>query len=78
MEYRITKEELGNDLLFCTLIALEKCMQRHGLPLYVVGARARDVAMRLMTADEPKRRTEDLESYLYGVRPAKLQNCRAF
>lgn len=61
MEYRITKEELGNDLLFCTLIALEKCMERHGLPLYVVGARARDVAMRLMKADEPKRRTEDLD-----------------
>lgn len=61
MEYRITKEELGNELLFCTLIALEKCMQRHGLPLYVVGARARDVAMRLMKADEPKRRTEDLD-----------------
>ena len=61
MEYRITKEELGNDLLFCTLIALEKCMERHGLPLYVVGARARDVAMRLMKVDEPKRRTEDLD-----------------
>ena len=61
MEYRITKEELGNDLLFSTLIALEKCMAVHGLPLYVVGARARDIAMRLMKAEEPKRRTEDLD-----------------
>ena len=51
MEYRITKEELGNDLLFSTLIALEKCMAVHGLPLYVVGARARDVALKLMKAD---------------------------
>ena len=61
MEYRITKEELGNDLLFSTLIALEKCMAVHGLPLYVVGARARDIALKLMKADEPKRRTEDLD-----------------
>ena len=36
-------------------------MAEHGLPLYVVGARARDVAMKLMKGDEPKRRTEDLD-----------------
>jgi len=61
MEYRITKEELGNDWLYSTLVALDKCMAEHGLPLYVVGARARDVAMKLMKGDEPKRRTEDLD-----------------
>ena len=61
MEYKITKEELGNDWLYSTLVALNKCMAEHGLPLYVVGARARDVAMKLMKGDEPKRRTEDLD-----------------
>ena len=61
MEYKITKEELGNDWLYSTLIALDKCMAKHALPLYVVGARARDVAMKLMKGDEPKRRTEDLD-----------------
>ena len=61
MEYKITKEELGNDWLYSTLVALNKCMAEHGLPLYVVDARARDVAMKLMKGDEPKRRTEDLD-----------------
>ena len=51
MEYKISKEELGNDWLYSTLIALDKCMAAHGLPLYVVGARARDVAMKLMKGD---------------------------
>ncbi|MCF0158822.1 MAG: hypothetical protein HUJ83_09960 [Veillonella sp.] len=36
-------------------------MKKHDLPLYIVGARARDVAMKLMKGDEPKRRTEDLD-----------------
>jgi predicted nucleotidyltransferase len=61
MEYNISKEELGNDWLYSTLIALDKCMAAHGLHLYVVGARARDIAMKLMKGDEPKRRTEDLD-----------------
>ncbi len=61
MEFRITKEELGNDWLYSTLIALDKCMTEHGLQLYVVGARARDIAMTLMKGDEPKRRTQDLD-----------------
>jgi len=52
MEYKITKEKLGNDWLYSTLVALNKCMAEHGLPLYVVGARARDVAMKLMKGDE--------------------------
>lgn len=61
MTYKISKEELANDWLYSTLIALESCMAKHGLPLYIVGARARDVAMKLMKGDEPKRRTEDLD-----------------
>ena len=36
-------------------------MAAHCLPLYVVGARDRDIAMKLMKGDEPKRRTEDLD-----------------
>lgn len=61
MTYKISKEEMANDWLYSTLIALESCMAKHGLPLYIVGARARDVAMKLMKGDEPKRRTEDLD-----------------
>lgn len=61
MEYRISKSDLANDWLYKTLIALDMCMAKHGLPLYIVGARARDIAMKLMKGDEPKRRTEDLD-----------------
>ncbi len=61
MEYRITKEQLGNDWLYRTLIALSKCMETHGLPLYVVGATARDLSMTLLDNDASKRRTKDLD-----------------
>ncbi len=61
MEYNISRDELANDWLYSTLIALDTCMAKHGLPIYIVGARARDVAMKLMKGDEPKRRTEDLD-----------------
>lgn len=61
MEYKITKEELGNDWLYKTLIAVDKCMPEHRLPLYLVGAKARDIAMKLMKEDDSKRRTEDLD-----------------
>lgn len=61
MEYKITRDDIKNNLLYDTIIELEKCMREHGLQLYVVGARARDLAMKLMKGDEPKRRTEDLD-----------------
>lgn len=61
MEYKITKEELGNDWLYETLIALNRCMSIHGLPLYVVGAVARDIMMILSGGDASKRRTIDLD-----------------
>ena len=61
MVYNITKEELGNDRLYITLLALDDCMAKFDLPLYVVGARARDLSIKLMKGDEPKRRTEDLD-----------------
>lgn len=61
MEYRITKEELENDWLYTTFIALSRCMAKHGFPLYVVGAVARDMAMTLLGGDIAKRRTKDLD-----------------
>ncbi len=61
MNYNITRQELGNDWLYSTLAALNRCMAEHSLPLYIVGARARDIAMKLMKGNEPKRRTEDLD-----------------
>ena len=61
MEYRITKETLGNDWLYSTLIALNRCMAQHGLPLYVVGACARDLAMKLLGENASKRHTTDLD-----------------
>ena len=61
MEYSITRAELANDCLYRTLIALDSCLTAHGLPLFVVGARARDIAMKLLKGDESKRRTEDLD-----------------
>ena len=61
MEYRITKEELGNNWLYSTLYALSRCMAIKGIPLYVVGATARDIAMKLLNVSESKRRTKDLD-----------------
>ena len=61
MEYKIAKAELGNDWLFDTLTALSRCMAIHGLPLYVVGAVARDISMILLKGDTSKRRTKDLD-----------------
>lgn len=61
MEYRITKEELGNDWLCRTLVALDKCLEKYGQPLYVVGATARDTALKLLGAEKAKRGTKDLD-----------------
>ncbi len=61
MKYKISKQQLGNDLLFDTLAALQKSMAAHGCPLFVVGAQARDIAMKILGVDESKRRTCDLD-----------------
>jgi hypothetical protein bacD2_22162 len=61
MAYKLTKEGLGNDLLFSTLQALKKCMSEYNLFLYVVGATARDITMKILNEVEPKRRTIDLD-----------------
>lgn len=61
MEYRIQKTDLPNNLLVETLQSLSECYQQLQLPLYVVGATARDIALRLLHVDNVPRRTLDLD-----------------
>ena len=61
MEYSIHKEELQNDLLVETLQALDSCYQQLGAEVYVVGAVARDIALRLLDVTNTPRRTMDLD-----------------
>lgn len=61
MKNSISKEELENDLLFGTLQALHKCVSKLGLDLYVVGATARDIMMKMLDESPSKRETSDLD-----------------
>lgn len=61
MEYRLSKQELHNDLLYDALFALQKSLASLDISLYVVGATARDIIMHIFHEDEPKRRTRDLD-----------------
>lgn len=61
MKNSLSKEELKNDLLYDTLKALTRSLQGLNIPLYVVGATARDVMMKLLSEDEVRRRTNDLD-----------------
>ena len=61
MKNSLSKEELKNDLLYDTLKALSSSLQSLNIPLYVVGATARDVMMKLLSEDEVRRRTNDLD-----------------
>lgn len=61
MEYNIYKEELQNDLLAETLQVLEGCYRQLGAEVYVVGAAARDIALRLLDVSNAPRRTMDLD-----------------
>lgn len=61
MEYSIHKEELQNDLLAETLQALASCYHKIGAEVYVVGAAARDIALRLLEVTNTPRRTMDLD-----------------
>ena len=61
MEYNIHKEELQNDLLAETLQALEGCYRQLDAEVYVVGAAARDIALRLLVVSNAPRRTMDLD-----------------
>ena len=61
MRNSISKKELENDLLYDTLQALNKCFTSMNLDLYVVGATARDMIMKLLDETESKRKTKDLD-----------------
>lgn len=61
MKNSLNKEELKNDLLYETLNALSSSLHEMGIPLYVVGATARDVMMKLLGEGEVRRRTNDLD-----------------
>lgn len=61
MKYKITKAEIANDWLYETMSALYSCLQTHGVPIYVVGARARDFAMIIMHENPSPQHTEDLD-----------------
>lgn len=61
MEYSIRKETLQNDLLAETLQALDSSYRLLGAEVYVVGAAARDIALRLLDVSNAPRRTMDLD-----------------
>ena len=61
MKNSLNKEELENDALYETLKALSDCITRIGLKLYVVGATARDIMMKLLDEHPSKRKTRDLD-----------------
>lgn len=61
MEYNITEKTLPNRLLADTLRALADSYAEIGSELYVVGATARDIALRLLNIDGQVRRTLDLD-----------------
>ena len=61
MEYTIHKEILQNDLLTETLQALAGCYRQLSAEVFVVGAAARDIALRLLKVTNPPRRTMDLD-----------------
>ena len=61
MEYTINKDKLGNELLAETLSALSECYAAIGSEVYVVGAAARDSALRLLNVEDTPRRTLDLD-----------------
>lgn len=61
MEYTIHKEELQNDLMAETLQVLAGCYRQLGAEVFVVGAAARDIALRLLDVTNAPRRTMDLD-----------------
>ena len=61
MKSSISKKELENDALYDTLKALSYCVSSLGLKLYVVGATARDLMMKLLDEYPSKRKTKDLD-----------------
>ena len=57
----MSKKDLENDALYNTLKALSDCVSSLGLKLYVVGATARDLMMKLLDEYPSKRKTRDLD-----------------
>lgn len=57
----MSKKDLENDALYDTLKALSDCVSSLGLKLYVVGATARDLMMKLLNEYPSKRKTRDLD-----------------
>ena len=61
MEFKLTREQLQNDLLYDALSALSKVMSDLQLEVFVVGALARDIAMEILKMPPSPRRTADLD-----------------
>lgn len=61
MTYTLKREELGNGLLASVLEALAKAYKEIGAEVYVVGAAARDLSLKLLGAGSAPRRTMDLD-----------------
>lgn len=61
MEYKIDKAKFANDPLYETLAALQKSLEQLNLQLYVVGACARDIAMKVLNVPASARRTIDID-----------------
>ena len=61
MEYKIDKAKFANDPLYETLAALQKSLEQLDLQLYVVGACARDIAMKVLNVPASARRTIDID-----------------
>lgn len=61
MEYSIKKDALKNELLAETLRALSECYAALEEEMYVVGATARDIAIRLLDVSETPQLTLDLD-----------------
>ena len=61
MDFKITRGQLQNDLLYGALSGLSKVMSDLKLDVYVVGALARDIAMEILKMPPSPRRTADLD-----------------
>lgn len=61
MEFKLTREQLQNDLLYDALCALSKVMNDLQLEVFIVGALARDIAMEILKMPPSPRRTADLD-----------------
>ena len=61
MEYEIDRAKFANDPLYATLVALQKSLEQLNLQLYVVGACARDIAMKVLKVPASARRTTDID-----------------